>query len=86
MKLSQKFSCFPFCSNDVLGTKKSIKGGHGSFEENKVDVSSTMYDVIPMWMPLEINSFVWKSMKENQEYTSGDYLHVSKMLNPRIQY
>ena len=26
-----------------------------------------------MWMPLEINSSVWKGMKENQECTSGDY-------------
>ena len=26
-----------------------------------------------MWMPLEINSFAWKAMKENQECTSGDY-------------
>ena len=26
-----------------------------------------------MGMPLEINSFVWKSKKENQECTSGDY-------------
>ena len=28
---------------------------------------------VTMWMPLEINSFVWKAMKENQECTSGDY-------------
>ena len=25
-------------------------------------------------VPKEINSFVWKAMKENQECTSGDYL------------
>ena len=31
-----------------------------------------------MGMPLEINSFVWKSKKENQECTSGDYLDLDE--------
>ena len=36
-----------------------------------------------MWMLVEINSFVWKGMKENQECTSGDY--SSTLVGPPVK-